>query len=84
MRAKKKKPTPTERHALWQARSDVDAAKKLVVSAIKNVARAGFRVERTSPSQRALRAVMDALHTADVILENEHHSALARAQKASP
>lgn len=42
--ARTKKKTATERHSLWQARSDVNAAKKLVVSAIMNVARAGFRV----------------------------------------
>lgn len=72
-----------EQQSLDQARGDVDQAKKLIASAIVQVDGASVaRAERAS--QRALRAVMEALHTADVILEHEHHSAVARAQKAVP
>jgi len=71
-----------ERQSLGQARSNVNQAKKLIASTIVQVGGASVtRVERTS--QRALRAVMEALHTADVILENECHSAVTRTQKAA-
>lgn len=70
------------KQSLGQARRNVDQAKRLVADAIVQVGGASVtRVERVS--QRALRAAMEALHTADVILENEYHSAVAQAQKAS-
>lgn len=78
MKAKNK-----ERQSLGQARSNADQAKKLIANAIVLVARTSdTRVERIS--QRALRAVMEALHTADTILEYAHDSAVSRTQKAAP
>lgn len=71
---------------LSQARADVDQARKLVASAIVQVGHAS--VSSVSPkeriSQRALRAAMEALHTATCVLENEHDSAVSRARKATP
>lgn len=73
----------TAQQSLGQARGDVNQAKKLVASAIVSVARTSITSAECG-SQRALRDALAALHTADTILEHEHDSAVARAQKAAP